>query len=128
MEVCCSAAWLVFLLWSMGHHTDSNNPQQHISQVDMCAKLIHTASRDEQVTAACVSTLEKYIKNILENETEEKYRKIRLNNKAFQVSEVRHEREECAHARTHTQSNKRITTGKSCTCDWRSGVSESTRI
>ena len=47
------------------------------------ALMIHTLNKDKEKVKICVDTLCKYIDNILANPTEEKFQKIRLNNKAF---------------------------------------------
>lgn len=48
------------------------------------ALIIHTCNSPREKVAVCVETLCKYIDNILKNPTEEKFRKIRRSNKAFQ--------------------------------------------
>ena len=47
------------------------------------ALMIHTLNKDKEKLKLCVDTLCKYIDNIIANPTEEKFRKIRLSNKAF---------------------------------------------
>ena len=46
--------------------------------------IIHTFTSDMEKVQTCVDTLCKYLDNILQNPTDEKYRKIRTGNKAFQ--------------------------------------------
>jgi len=48
------------------------------------ALIIHTCNSPKDKVTVCVDTLCKYIDNILKNPSEEKFRKIRLSNKAFQ--------------------------------------------
>lgn len=47
------------------------------------ALMIHTLNKDKEQVKVCVDTLCKYIDNIAANPTEEKFRKVRLSNKAF---------------------------------------------
>lgn len=47
------------------------------------AVMIHTLNKDKEKVKICVDTLLKYLDNVVNNPTEEKYRKIRLSNKAF---------------------------------------------
>lgn len=47
------------------------------------AVMIHTLNKDKDKVKICVDTLIKYLDNVINNPTEEKYRKIRLSNKAF---------------------------------------------
>ena len=47
------------------------------------AVMIHTLNKDKEKVKICVDTLVKYLDNVINNPTEEKYRKIRLSNKAF---------------------------------------------
>lgn len=47
------------------------------------ALMIHTLNKDKEQVKVCVDTLCKYIDNIAVNPTEEKFRKVRLSNKAF---------------------------------------------
>ncbi|XP_042895062.1 UBX domain-containing protein 6 [Parasteatoda tepidariorum] len=46
--------------------------------------IIHTLSRNKEKLGVAIETLSRYLTNILDNPEEEKYRKIRLNNKVFQ--------------------------------------------
>jgi len=46
--------------------------------------IIHTINKDPEKIQICVDTLCKYIDNIMQNPTEEKFRKIRKSNKAYQ--------------------------------------------
>jgi UBX domain-containing protein 6 len=46
--------------------------------------LIHTLCKNQEKRTTCIDTLCKYLENILEHPDEEKYRKIRISNKAFQ--------------------------------------------
>ncbi|CAD5118272.1 DgyrCDS6989 [Dimorphilus gyrociliatus] len=48
------------------------------------AMMIYTLNKNSEKVKLCVETICKYIDNIIDNPTEEKYRKIRLGNKAFQ--------------------------------------------
>ena len=48
------------------------------------ALMIHTMNKDPDKVKTCIETLCKYLDNIISNPTEEKFHKIRLNNKAFQ--------------------------------------------
>ncbi|KAK3579399.1 hypothetical protein CHS0354_029707 [Potamilus streckersoni] len=48
------------------------------------ALMIHTFNKDKVKVKACVETISKYLDNIIANPEEEKYRKIRHSNKAFQ--------------------------------------------
>lgn len=48
------------------------------------ALIIHTCNSNKEKVTVCVDTLCKYIDNILKNPGEEKYKKIRVSNKAFQ--------------------------------------------
>ena len=48
------------------------------------ALMIHTLNKDPDRSKICMETLSKYIDNIVEHPSEEKFRKIRVNNKAFQ--------------------------------------------
>eukprot|EP00041_Stephanoeca_diplocostata_P003450 m.34769 g.34769 ORF g.34769 m.34769 type:complete len:489 (-) comp14324_c0_seq5:363-1829(-) len=48
------------------------------------AALIHTSCQDETQRDVCINTMLKYITNIAKNPQEEKYRRIRLSNDAFQ--------------------------------------------
>jgi UBX domain-containing protein 6 len=43
------------------------------------------ANNPDDVASVCLATLAKYMENIVSNPAEEKYRKIRVGNKAFQV-------------------------------------------
>uniref|UniRef100_T1J6F2 UBX domain-containing protein n=1 Tax=Strigamia maritima TaxID=126957 RepID=T1J6F2_STRMM len=45
--------------------------------------MIHTLNKRDKIDV-CVKTLEKYLENILEKPDEEKFQKIRINNRAFQ--------------------------------------------
>lgn len=47
------------------------------------ALMIYTLNKDKEQIKVCVDTLCKYMDNIIANPTEEKFRKIRLSNKAF---------------------------------------------
>ena len=50
----------------------------------LCSCLaIHTFAKDSERAKACVSTLCKYLDNILNNPTEEKFRKIKKTNKVY---------------------------------------------
>jgi len=46
--------------------------------------IIHTLNKEQEKTKLAVDTLCKYLDNIVQNPTEEKFRKIRKSNKAFQ--------------------------------------------
>ena len=46
--------------------------------------MIHTLNRDKQKVEACINILCKYLQNIIDHPTEEKYLKIRKTNKIFQ--------------------------------------------
>lgn len=46
--------------------------------------IIHTCNKNKEKVNICIETLSKYIENILSNPTEEKFRKIRISNKAYQ--------------------------------------------
>lgn len=46
--------------------------------------IIHTCNKNKEKVNICIETLCKYIENILSNPTEEKFRKIRMSNKAYQ--------------------------------------------
>lgn len=46
--------------------------------------IIHTLNTDSEKVKICVETLCKYLDNIMQNPTEEKFRKIRQSNKAYQ--------------------------------------------
>lgn len=46
--------------------------------------IIHTCNKDKEKVKVCIETLCKYIENIVSNPTEEKFRKIRMSNKAYQ--------------------------------------------
>ncbi|KAK2142895.1 hypothetical protein LSH36_900g00005 [Paralvinella palmiformis] len=48
------------------------------------ALMIHTLNKDTEKVKVCIETLCKYLDNIISNPREEKFQKIRLNNKAFQ--------------------------------------------
>ncbi|XP_059153796.1 UBX domain-containing protein 6-like [Physella acuta] len=48
------------------------------------ALMIHTLNKNKEKVKICIETLIKYIDNIINNPTEEKYWKIRQTNKAFQ--------------------------------------------
>jgi len=45
--------------------------------------IIHTLNKDAEKVKVCVDTLTKYLDNIIQNPSEEKFRKIRKSNKAF---------------------------------------------
>ena len=47
------------------------------------ALMIHTLNKDKEKVKVCVDTLVKYLDNVLGHPGEEKYRKIRISNKAF---------------------------------------------
>lgn len=47
------------------------------------ALMIHTLNKDRDQVKVCVETLCKYLDNVINNPAEEKFRKIRLSNKAF---------------------------------------------
>lgn len=47
------------------------------------ALMIHTLNKDKDKVTICVETLVKYLDNIISNPSEEKFRKIRIANKAF---------------------------------------------
>lgn len=53
--------------------------------VAAAALMIHSLNTGRDKRQTCVDTLVKYLKNIAENPTEEKFRKIRWGNKALQV-------------------------------------------
>ncbi|CAL4169354.1 unnamed protein product, partial [Meganyctiphanes norvegica] len=46
--------------------------------------IIHTCNKDKEKVQVCVETLCKYIENIVSNPAEEKFKKIRMSNKAYQ--------------------------------------------
>ncbi|GFU35333.1 UBX domain-containing protein 6 [Nephila pilipes] len=46
--------------------------------------IIHTVNENKEKVSIGIETLARYLSNILDNPNEEKYRKIRLNNKVFQ--------------------------------------------
>lgn len=46
--------------------------------------IIHTCNKNKDKINTCIETLCKYIENIVSNPTEEKFRKIRISNKAYQ--------------------------------------------
>ncbi|KAG0722307.1 UBX domain-containing protein 6 [Chionoecetes opilio] len=46
--------------------------------------IIHTCNKPKEKVSVCIETLCKYIENILSNPTEEKFRKIRISNRAYQ--------------------------------------------
>ncbi|KAJ9579045.1 hypothetical protein L9F63_024848 [Diploptera punctata] len=46
--------------------------------------IIHTCNKNREKVNVCVETLCKYLENIIQNPGEEKYRKIRVSNRAFQ--------------------------------------------
>ncbi|GAB1597388.1 UBX domain-containing protein 6-like [Argonauta hians] len=46
--------------------------------------MIQTLNKNKEAVQVCVDILTKYIDNLINNPTEEKFRKIRLNNRAFQ--------------------------------------------
>jgi len=46
--------------------------------------IIHTCNKPRERVETCVETLCKYLDNIIQNPAEQKYRKIRMSNKAFQ--------------------------------------------
>lgn len=48
------------------------------------ALMIHTLNKNKEKVKVCIETLTKYLDNIINNPTEEKFWKIRKNNKAFQ--------------------------------------------
>ncbi|ESO99286.1 hypothetical protein LOTGIDRAFT_158366 [Lottia gigantea] len=48
------------------------------------ALMIQTLNKDREKVGKCVETLTKYIDNVINNPDDHKYRKIRVNNKAFQ--------------------------------------------
>ena len=45
--------------------------------------MIHTLNKDQEKIRVCIETICKYLDNIIANPAEEKFQKIRLNNKAF---------------------------------------------
>lgn len=47
------------------------------------ALMIHTLNKDKEKVKVCVDTLVKYLDNVLQHPGEEKFRKIRISNKAF---------------------------------------------
>lgn len=47
------------------------------------ALMIQTLNKDKEKVKVCVETLTKYLDNLINNPSEEKFRKIRLSNKAF---------------------------------------------
>ena len=58
---------------------------QLASEPEMTSSLmIHTLNKDKEKVAACVDILTKYVDNIMKHPGEEKYCKIRVENKAFQ--------------------------------------------
>ncbi|KAJ4448122.1 UBX domain-containing protein 6 [Periplaneta americana] len=46
--------------------------------------IIHSCNKNREKVGQCVDTLCKYLENIITNPTEEKYRKIRMSNRAYQ--------------------------------------------
>ena len=48
------------------------------------ALMIHTLNKDKEKVKTCMDTLIKYLDNIIAHPEEEKYRKIRINNKVYQ--------------------------------------------
>ncbi|KAK6176724.1 hypothetical protein SNE40_014967 [Patella caerulea] len=48
------------------------------------ALMIQTLNKDREKVKVCIETLAKYIDNVINHPDEEKYRRIRVNNKAFQ--------------------------------------------
>ncbi|MPC10104.1 UBX domain-containing protein 6 [Portunus trituberculatus] len=46
--------------------------------------IIHTCNKNKEKINTCIETLCKYIENIVSNPTEEKFRKIRISNRAYQ--------------------------------------------
>ena len=46
--------------------------------------VIHTVNKPQEKVQQCVETLFRYLDNIVQNPDEEKYRKIRINNKVYQ--------------------------------------------
>ncbi|XP_035681979.1 UBX domain-containing protein 6-like [Branchiostoma floridae] len=54
------------------------------SPVIMAVTMIQSLNKGRDKVQVCVDTLRKYLENILANPQEEKFRKIRLSNKAFQ--------------------------------------------
>jgi hypothetical protein len=49
------------------------------------AVMIHTFNKSPEKVKVCVETLVKYLDNIINHPDDDKFRKIRANNKAFQV-------------------------------------------
>ncbi|KAI5626498.1 UBX domain-containing protein 6 [Silurus asotus] len=54
--------------------------------VEASVMMIHTFNKDKEKVKVAVDIISKYIDNICKNPTEEKYRKIKVSNKIFQVS------------------------------------------
>uniref|UniRef100_A0A3P8V7V8 UBX domain-containing protein 6 n=1 Tax=Cynoglossus semilaevis TaxID=244447 RepID=A0A3P8V7V8_CYNSE len=52
--------------------------------VEASVMMIHTFNKDREKVKAAVDIISKYVENICKNPTEEKYRKIKVNNKVFQ--------------------------------------------
>ncbi|XP_041084941.1 UBX domain-containing protein 6-like [Polyodon spathula] len=52
--------------------------------VEASVMMVHMFNKDREKVKAAAEVIAKYIDNICENPTEEKYRKIRLQNKIFQ--------------------------------------------
>uniref|UniRef100_A0A669D4E0 UBX domain-containing protein 6 n=1 Tax=Oreochromis niloticus TaxID=8128 RepID=A0A669D4E0_ORENI len=53
-------------------------------EVEASVMMMHTFNKDREKVKAAVDIISKYVENICKNPTEEKYRKIKLNNKVFQ--------------------------------------------
>ena len=56
-------------------------------QRDPIARAVYTitANNEQQACASCLATCAKYMENIVGNPSEDKYRRIRMGNKVFQV-------------------------------------------
>lgn len=53
--------------------------------VDAAVYMIHTLNRSFQNISESIDTLSRYIANIIEHPTEEKYRRIKMSNRIFTV-------------------------------------------
>ncbi|XP_065885217.1 UBX domain-containing protein 6-like [Dysidea avara] len=66
------------------HLTVCLQQEYHKEPLSGSVNMIHTLCRDLDKKGACIDIICKYLNNLIENSTEEKYRKIRMSNKTFQ--------------------------------------------
>uniref|UniRef100_A0A3P8SMS4 UBX domain-containing protein 6 n=1 Tax=Amphiprion percula TaxID=161767 RepID=A0A3P8SMS4_AMPPE len=65
--------------------TKSERERFEEDAIEASVMMIYTFNKDREKVKAAVDIISKYVENICKNPTEEKYRKIKLSNKVFQV-------------------------------------------